>query len=1118
MKYRIFFAVFVVTIFMLVLMNPVVSAEVIQQERKFFIEADNIVDYTSELNIVNGTNSDYTNFVQLVSPFMQQTGVVGGFAGSFLPPTHFILGSQEPRSTENNNLVLSSFVKFQKKNLLSGASVSWWRCPYFYNQSVSESKDWNLKLSIYHVDMPRNVNYSFESCIAGENYPNIVPEDYAHPSLVFQRSFTDCGNIQDSFQYAIDNSFSIPVNDTLVNPELEFNDTALPSDPEYNPRAYYTQMDYSHTWFNVTAPIYPNESYMVIWDIESAPIVDYEEAGSFWITATDIGNDGFGRTLVSWNNRTINEIPIDLDSSVIFQIGMGAGITGTKLFYDDPNYRGLNTYFANQDFDTLASPFRLSSTFSAPLSPISGWIPYASGVEAYVFRDPEYESVKFYVNETGITDSDITGIGLTSLMQTTGETLKFDITMHGATYYVDNANNENEGIIESSSLRINMVYGSLEHSDITITKRTRIVQDSVGEPDGVIYDNFLEYSNGIGLVQQFPITNSTHSMPENFYLTIENDIGYTIVSMYNKLDAREPFFIRGFNTDSSGTSVHSIDLSVFISKTANIMDFYQLGSLHVITCNESLAVEIYKIAGVDRIENLGWTVDGGSTERGVSKVEYKYPDGFEGSSAQSNPTSTKAFSFTSTSFLTNTKEIYQEEIVGTSSETVFFKGFYKLIQDNTPMNTWGGVSYIDNSYIEYTITGKSSLGGSTIATDSVRGTAWDSSWHEICASITGTFPVIEIKITAYFQTTGNPFIQNYRQAYCDNIELEAIRIDTANKHVFNQKVDTGNWNATNYYSLMIPFKHLIQPDFAPICFLYFKASNGAILDTVMTKPTDFYQDFILKSIRTASLNHNAVEVTIHLINFGTDSYLFLQDKNSDFFLNDKYEYKYNHFERYSSSTIFEDETFFSPHYSFSETDGEWSNADSVFTTTYFYFVVVHFVKFNDNDPEIISIKFDEVAVQDFEVYRFTLSAFGNVYTAEEWLGYLELKNRPTFQDKIVDALANLMVWMLENTLLGVMLMAIGKFIYDAVIFLAPYIEALGNLILEAFVFIVSVMIYFIATWVMWNFTKFWIYVGQDRVEEGLAELTRFTSQVTRYAKSGVSAIGTVATKGKSLGK
>jgi len=311
---------------------------------------------------------------------------------------------------------------------------------------------------------------------------------------------------------------------------------------------------------------------------------------------------------------------------------------------------------------------------------------------------------------------------------------------------------------------------------------------------------------------------------------------------------------------------------------------------------------------------------------------------------------------------------------------------------------------------------------------------------------------------------------------------------------------------------MLPLKQTVEPDYPPICHLYFKTSSGVTVYTWMTGPTDFYHDFIMASIKTYNLPPTVDYVMISLTNFGQGSYLFLFDKNNDFDNNNKIDYKFNYFWQYDGSSI-TDDIFMSPYYSLETTEGEWSNADSVFTTTYFYFVVVHFMEFKDNDPEVIRIIYDNVAVKDYAVYRFNMRAFGEVYTAEEWMTYLEIRSDPSFSDKIMDLFSDFAEWLAQSPI-GQLFGAIGKFIYEAMTFLAPILESLVNyLILIAQMFI-PVLTYLVATWAMWKFMLVWTLIGSGKTEDGimLASETanRAISRIKSTLQAGASMVGKFA--------
>ena len=221
------FAVMFACLFVLLAFNDYVSAETVEEERIFKIDASDLVNYTAVFNIVNASNNQYSNYNVLVEPFIENSSISGGYSGSLLPPARFQLSGGESSST-NNKLVLASFVEFNEKNLLSGSSISWWRVPYYYNHSIAGSRNWDLTLRIFHVDMPRHVNLSFEYAVAGQNYP-VYPTDEAHPSLIFERTYNNCGNTRNDQVYYMDIDKTMPANDTLVDPDKPLNLTAVQS-------------------------------------------------------------------------------------------------------------------------------------------------------------------------------------------------------------------------------------------------------------------------------------------------------------------------------------------------------------------------------------------------------------------------------------------------------------------------------------------------------------------------------------------------------------------------------------------------------------------------------------------------------------------------------------------------------------------------------------------------------------------------------------------------------------------------------------------------------------------------------------------------------------------------
>ena len=143
----IWFALTITALFLLMPYNNVVMAETIEQTKVLYIGSPRDMEYGSSLNILNNTtNQRFTNSELLVKDFTTKTGIDGGFAGSLMPPALFQTNFGK-LSNKNDNLILASTVEFQEKNLLSGASESWWRCPYAWNWSISVQRNWYLDLS-----------------------------------------------------------------------------------------------------------------------------------------------------------------------------------------------------------------------------------------------------------------------------------------------------------------------------------------------------------------------------------------------------------------------------------------------------------------------------------------------------------------------------------------------------------------------------------------------------------------------------------------------------------------------------------------------------------------------------------------------------------------------------------------------------------------------------------------------------------------------------------------------------------------------------------------------------------------------------------------------------------
>jgi len=1064
--------------------SQVVSAEVTQVSKTLYIQPNFNFDYTTSLNIVNKSNINYTNTELLIEPFILDSGIDGGFSGSFLPPAKFQLNDATSSST-NDHLILSSIVEFNRKNLLSGSSVSWWRCPYFYNSSIPASRDWGLTLSIYHLNTPRTANLSFEYAGGISNYP-VVPTLHSDPSLIFTKTYSDCGQTQNDNQWNFTRFGKLPLNETLLDPDLPLQTDSL--EPDYNPymwmidNSYNITIDYSMAWFNVTAPIYPGEAYMVIWDIIDST-TSPNEAGSFWLTASDIGNNYYGKTLVSWNDRDIFEIPLDLDSSVIFQVGMGSGVTGEKLQDNIVGYNDHTAFLSNPSFESTT--FKFQRDFSSSFA-VEGWHTNINGI-CSISHNSASGRAEFDFDETGSLTSGSSGIsgdlGITwaemyydflTLWGTDGENAKFDITMNP----IEVVDTFGSGTAFTSSLMVGLFSTTGEHSRIII-KRWAFV-DAVTEV--VTYDHKVGVFNSGGTWDYYPIPYEI--FPTNFYLSLQSDTvtGNTIVHMYDHNNPNKIWF--SCMAPSSYTGTTSID------------GIYFAGAIEASTLNTDVvqdglvAIAIDKLSVTERGDS-SWSYYGGAD---ILWSKNNFWDGFEtvvpGYDGIPATLNEQALAVTHRGTGAVQAWVQQSIPVAFFDKRVFATAYYRM-QNNIPSDT----------FITIGLSGWDGSWHSVSDSYYVR----DVAWHQVSTGhLVGSFSQVRITISAWFPANSPA---DLNMAFFDDINIFSIDNLPKNTHEFYQEVDHTEFNAINYYSFMFPIKHAIAPDFPPYCRLDFRNSVGTIMLTKYTMPTDFYDDFIMWGIPTSDIDPAVTDVKITLINYCEDAYIFMYDRNSDFNFNDEFNTDYNYMKDVDTTSTTVKETFYSPFYSLRATEGQWINADSDFTTTYFYYVTVRFVTFRDNDVEIVSIEFHTIDVGNLEMFTMNLKSFGNVYNDAEWLAYLELRNRPDFWDVVSD-------WFVLLSGIGIWQYTIGKFIYKVIEFLTPLVEDLINLILEVVVLVISLIIYFLSVWIMWKFVRFWILIAEGKTEEAIMEFQSVTSSIT----GAVTGIATKVSSGGSRGK
>ncbi len=989
-------------------------------------------------------------------------------------------------------------------------------------------------MSIYIVDDPRNVNLTFPT---GSTNGGAIPNPESFPSLVFKKQFTNAGITDNNNQTWTNHEVFIPENDgwnisksnLLTDSERywlgntseertvrDANGDNVTSDSWQGDFENYNKIHYSFGWFNVSAPIYPNETYFVIWDIVDSAL-GTNDACSMWVTGSDIGRNSHYRTLFAWDNTgssyngTIYEIPIDLDVSVIFRIGMGDGVTGMKLDYNDPdNQEHTTDILTDHSFEDgtvtdtdYANDMHSSSGWSYGVNngdSGDGWAISGSGgthlfwnlsevTDGGVIGDPSVDEYAYLQRTIPIHFGD--GIALKTKMSFG------DVRSAGNSFYESQAGYQ---IFRNNAFGINIqdASGGSVVSDYYIWICRIAYINTNGD---TVYANEIMYGTTGTTYNRILISGDV--IPKDCYiaLTFDNNVFPFLTGDFN---------IRIYDQNNSFNPTYSARLSTpYLSAPASsLIKFMGSRRYGNVSWNRVFpfdwmysatpSIFIDKIAFCEKEINPAWVLAGGSYDH-----YYSYPyDSFE--------VSTPTYKDTAPNINRNILQI--DDSTGTSGShsyvltqevaysiaglrRYYANTFYQLRLNDTTQSTLG---------FDFEIRlGVSNNGGSTWSYGIGYGNTVDSSWHQkatpfVTVSNANRFK-IDLKID--FPSTSAITFPNgdWKMGFIDNVTIGSI-IYNPNQvaYEFSQEIDQTEFNSTNYYTIMLPLRHTVEPDFSPIITVYWKNAGGSTIGTpVESTIQDWYDDFLLMSIKTTNIPATAVETYIYLINHGEESYLFLQDRNSDGYTNTVTDYRWNHIRKFHtiSPSVTYEEIFYSPYYSFKTTEGEWTNADGKFNTEYFYFVVVRFVTFTDADPEILEVKFYDVEVKDFTAFRIELSGFGRVYEDTEWLAYLEVRNRAddTFIDMIVDALGRFWSWLVNSPLGQFLINTIGKFIADILDFIIPALEWAINLFIQTLVIVLAIAIFFITTFMFWKLVMFFILLSEGRVEEALDQLNVTTS-------------------------
>ena len=249
------------------------------REENYYVRfnEDQNASYTMTFNLSNSACTHLFNFNQTVSPFMNNTSIVGTFTGPWMPPSLI--------TYQNGSAIyalLSSITKFQSNQVMSGSSYSWWRVP-LDNPFVT-----SCQLKIWKVENPNMVNWTGTA-------PSRVPISLCHPTLVWN------------------NIYNLKSSTELNKTHYWWNGT--------------TEWNYSHkmAWVRVVAPLHSDISYVYQWTLSLV-----SSFVRIYMSLNDIGEDSIYKSWIQTDSGA-NIADADLDCSVIHQYGMGDAVSGFEV-------------------------------------------------------------------------------------------------------------------------------------------------------------------------------------------------------------------------------------------------------------------------------------------------------------------------------------------------------------------------------------------------------------------------------------------------------------------------------------------------------------------------------------------------------------------------------------------------------------------------------------------------------------------------------------------------------------------------------------------------------------------------------------------------------------------
>ncbi len=272
---------------------------------------------------------------------------------AFLPPS---------KATIENVTGTQSFVQytqFDREEVLSGSSISWWRAPF---QRISDQQ--KIKLTLYRSDSMRLANVSYSDNTDSDGWYNTSVSEVAHPSKIYEQTY-DISDPDQKNKYL----YTQNINQTHTWNGTKYNETSNETVENTQNKTF----KYNFTYVKVFAPIKLMKSCLAVWQVQDDWTQSPYQSQNVYLTQSDTSKDGHTESIWQINTTTDGKVRYDFDgqkypsvnllTDVLFEYGMADNFAGIKSGYKNKEYDNRRKMFETTKYVDLTGDYNLTVSF-----------------------------------------------------------------------------------------------------------------------------------------------------------------------------------------------------------------------------------------------------------------------------------------------------------------------------------------------------------------------------------------------------------------------------------------------------------------------------------------------------------------------------------------------------------------------------------------------------------------------------------------------------------------------------------------------------------------------------------------------------------------------------------